>query len=485
MEIPPRALTVVVAAACVLLLLQALPFFQYRWVEDDSWYTIPAYTFMRTGELRNPTFADTDAEYHADKRPPLMPLTTALFLKVFGITPAAARFPQLLAALAAVLLAYLIGKELGYAAAGAIAAVLTATDTFLFISARTVRPEAWVTFWGAVGVLLLLKSQRLGSGTLALGAGLAAGVSTVYHVTGLAWVAALFLLILYDNGWAALRNRRTYLYAAGVAAALVPFGLWLLSTPEATSSMYGRGQHVSWAVKLSMEWLRIRDFIGVPSQRLRLPVPLPLRLHVAVVIAAALVLLFRTKRVLFTRLVLLIGPHLLLWLYLVNKTARYFSILAPLLYLAVGLAVVVVCHTSRLRLAALAICAVVGVSQIIGNSLVLVQASKANYPVLQERLRNVIPLGASAYGAITFAVALNDRDYRSYDRTPFDYALAKVKPQYVITGDRVMLHGEGHGEDDNKAVRSAVMPYVERHGQLVASLDDPFYGPLRVYRLSY
>ena len=485
MENPSRAPTVVVAAACVLLLLQALPFFQYRWVEDDSWYTIPAYTFMRTGELRNPTFADTDAEYHADKRPPLMPLTTALFLRVFGITPAAARFPQLLAALATVFLTFVIGKELGYAAAGAIAALLTATDTFLFISARTVRPEAWLTFWGAVGVLLLLKSQRSGSGALALCAGLAAGISICYHVTGLAWVAALFFLILYDDGWAALRNRRTYLYAAGVAAALVPFGLWLLSTPEATASMYGRGQQVSWAVKLSMEWMRIRDFIGVPSQRLLFPVPLPLRLHVGVVIAIAMVLLFRTKRVLFTRFTILIVPHLVLWLYLVNKTARYFSILAPLLYLAVGLAVVVACQTGRLRRAALAICAVCAVSQMVGNALVLVQARKANYPVLQERLRSVIPLGASAYGAITFAVALNDRDYSSYDRMTFEYALAKVKPQYVIAGDRVMLHGEGHGEDDKESVRSAVVPYVERYGQLVASLDDPFYGPLRVYRLSY
>jgi hypothetical protein len=121
----------------------------------------------------------------------------------------------------------------------------------------------------------------------------------------------------------------------------------------------------------------------------------------------------------------------------------------------------------------------------VGNALVLVQARKANYPVLQERLRSVIPLGASAYGAITFAVALNDRDYSSYDRMTFEYALAKVKPQYVIAGDRVMLHGEGHGEDDKESVRSAVVPYVERYGQLVASLDDPFYGPLRVYRLSY
>ena len=35
------------AAACLMFLLQALPLFETRRVEDESWYAIPAYNFIQ------------------------------------------------------------------------------------------------------------------------------------------------------------------------------------------------------------------------------------------------------------------------------------------------------------------------------------------------------------------------------------------------------------------------------------------------------
>ena len=47
--------TMWIGIAMFLFLLQELPLFKARWVEDESWYTIPAYTLLQEGHLRNPT----------------------------------------------------------------------------------------------------------------------------------------------------------------------------------------------------------------------------------------------------------------------------------------------------------------------------------------------------------------------------------------------------------------------------------------------
>ena len=63
-----------VLLAIGLALFQVTVFPSARWVEDESWYSIPAHTYLVEGTLRNPTFAHTDLESKADVRPPAMPL---------------------------------------------------------------------------------------------------------------------------------------------------------------------------------------------------------------------------------------------------------------------------------------------------------------------------------------------------------------------------------------------------------------------------
>ena len=319
MDSPLRARSYLPLFALLLLAVQALPYFQYRWVEDESWYSMPAVTLLRTGELRNPAMPATDTESHVDTRPPLMPLSLALSFRLFGTSVAAARLGQFLAALLAILVVCAIGRELGDPLAGGIAAVVLAADNFFVIGSRTARPEAWVSLLGACGLLLMLRSHNADSWKLAFLAGLTAASASLFHVHGLGWFAGLSCLLLFQERGNVLRSPRTYAYFAGFCIAVLPFIAWLAASPEhiaAAKHMYGRSAGSTLAAVLAKEKLRVLDLIGVSNRRLLLPIPLPLRLHIVLIISAAFVLLWYRKRVIFWTLVLTIVPQLIWFLRL-------------------------------------------------------------------------------------------------------------------------------------------------------------------------
>jgi 4-amino-4-deoxy-L-arabinose transferase-like glycosyltransferase len=478
---------ILLIAACLLLLVQAVPYFGCRWVEDESWYSIPGYTFLRTGALRNPTFPPTDPESVVDMRPPLMPLSLAFFFRLFGVNPFAARVGELLAALATLPVVYAIAKSLGRPDAGGLAAILVACDNFVFLAARTARPEAWVTLGCAVAVLLLIRSNRTHGALLAFASGVVVGVTCNYHVIPIGCAIGMFLVLLQEEGRSIVRSPRFYSWALGLVLALAPFAIWAVSSPQrldAFLSMYTRGEHMSIWEKLTQEWsIRVRDFIGISNDRLRLPVPVPLRLHIALMIGLGFLVLYRTKREHFWKLTLLLAPQLLWWLYLVNKSSRYFSAIAPLLALAVALAIVSLPPKGRVFQGAIVVLVICSATQVIGNGFVLKQASTADYPVLSKKLLDSVPPGKTIYGAITFAMAFNSRPYESYDRTPFEYALERERPDYVISGDRVMMRGSGYGEDNSKDLREQTSRFLRSNADLVARVPDPFYGDLEIYRV--
>jgi 4-amino-4-deoxy-L-arabinose transferase-like glycosyltransferase len=483
-ETRPRILLL---AACLLLLVQALPYFGYRWVEDESWYSVTGYHYMRAGELTNPTFPRTDWDSIVDMRPPLMPLSMAAIFRLAGVSVFAARLGELLAALATLPVVYAIAKAFGMPNAGGLAALLLACDNFFFLAARTARPEAWVTLASAVAVLLLVRSGRNRSAGLAFAAGVAVGVACEYHPAAAGCAAGMMLLLLYQERGGFLRSGRVYALAGGAILGLMPFMVWAASSQDHTQAflaMYTRGEQLTLAQKLSMEWtVRVRDLMGISNQRLHLPLPIPLRIHIVASIVMAFVVLLRRQRTCFWTLAILIVPQLLWWLYLVNKTSRYFADIAPLLSVAVAMAIVTLWRNgtwSRITAGILLLC---GLSQVMGNALVLWQSRTANYLALSDKLRAAIPPGKTVYGAITFAMIFNNQPYEADDRTKFDFALREERPDYVISGDRVMMRGSGYGNDDLASVRNAVLPYVERNATLVTEIDDPFYGDLKVWRI--
>ena len=473
--------------ACALLAVQALPYFQHRWVEDESWYSMPAVTLVRTGELRNPAMPATDHESRGDTRPPLMPLSLAAAFRLFGFRVAAARLGEFLAALLTLFVVFAIGRELGDPFAGTLAVLLVASDNFLVLAARTARPEAWVTLCTSCALLLILRSRNRQSWKIAFAAGLAVAAACLFHALGLAWFLGLGLLLVYQERGNIFRSRRAYAYVAAFALAILPFAIWLLGSQEhvtAAKYMYGRSGGGTLVEVFAKEKLRILDFLGVSNQRLHLPFPFPLRLHIAMAIAAAFAVLLRRKPRIFWPLAIVTATYLIWLLRMPNPSSRYYAILAPVFGLAMGFAVTALSGT-RWHRTAMAACGLCIVSQVGGMALALNQARKADYVAVTAKLRAAIPAGHTCYGAMTFQFALFDRECHAYDRAAFSYTAEVQKPEYMILGDRVMMNGSGRGDDDFGEVRQQAFAFVGRMGHLSARIDDPFYGDLRIYRITY
>jgi hypothetical protein len=104
---------------------------------------------------------------------------------------------------------------------------------------------------------------------------------------------------------------------------------------------------------------------------------------------------------------------------------------------------------------------------------------------VQRELRQLIPPRSSVYGAITFWMALHDYTYYSYDRMPFEYAIAQRRPEYLVLNDRVMVRGMGWGVDDWALLRTKANEFARSRGRLVGLVRNPFYGELEIYHIDY
>jgi hypothetical protein len=295
------------------------------------------------------------------------------------------------------------------------------------------------------------------------------------------------LYYLWEYGWTILRQRMVWAFALGVAMLLVPYLVWCFSDAAHVANFqnsYVSKAHEPLRERLVGELDRWSDFIGLGSQRVSLPLRIPARIHIAAAIAAALIFLLRVRRKLALSLLALFLINIVWWLYLVNKGPRYITLVAPLFAILFGCALAS-SAARRTRLAWTAVVAVVVLTQVAGNFYWIFRYRNADYPAVARQLRAAIPPAASVYGITTFWLALHDRTYYAYDRTPFEFARDRLQPEYLILNDRVMVQGSGHGTDDFRDLRQKLTRVARERGTLVARVPNGFYGDLEIYRVSW
>ena len=95
----------------------------------------------------------------------------------------------------------------------------------------------------------------------------------------------------------------------------------------------------------------------------------------------------------------------------------------------------------------------------------------------------MIPSGQTAYGTVTFWLALHDRLFISYERTDPWIAANKFRARYFIAGDRIMTNGEGGGEAINQSLNRSMAEVIDQ-SRLVGHFPDPYYGDLKIYELN-
>jgi 4-amino-4-deoxy-L-arabinose transferase-like glycosyltransferase len=478
----PRML---LAVACLLFCFQQLPYFQSRWIEDESSYSDAAWTFAHDGRIHMSMFPPTDVASVADVRPPAMAIALGGMFRIVGLGVWQARLLPLLGALAAILVTYLLGAYLAGEWVGAVGALLVATDSLLFVAGRTTRPEGVEAFLNTLAALLFMVAMRRDSWMAALAAGLVAGLSINFHINGAIAPIAMALWAIYEYGLKVWRKPVAWTFAFTAALCIVPYVLWINMDAlhhRAYVEMRTLGTEIPFS-KFHGEIMRYSDFIGIGSSKLPLPIQVPVRAPVAMLIVASLGVLYVRNRRLFWYLGLFLAAHMGWWYYLANKNVRYTAVAAPLFALIVAAGCMSLASTPKHRKIVAALCLLYGAIGIAGNAYLVNRFKNADYVAVTAQLRQAVPEGATVYGANTFWLALHDRRYYSYDRSGFDYAIANLKPQYLILYDRVMMHGSGLGADDFGAVRTKAAAFVQAHGEKVTDISNQFYGDLAIYRV--
>lgn len=474
------------AGACFLLLLQSAILIHTRWVEDESWVSNEAWTLVQEGRVRMPIFP-ADPRFNADVTLPVYQHTLAASFGIFGLGIPQARLVSALFVAGVVIVVFFMASDIAGPMCGMLAALLAATDTFLVVAARTARPEAHTALLCWLALLLCYRAVQRHSVKLGFAAGAACGLGLICHPLALAFLGAIGLFYCMQYRWRVFREPLVWVFFVTALSPVVLYVLWCFSDSAHIAcfhDMYTNKAGEPMRERIFGEADRWRDFIGLSSQRVALPFPVPFRIHIPIILTCAFAFLFRKDRKLAIPALTLLAVNIGWFFYMVNKGPRYLAVLSPLF--AILLAYYVVQSQDR-RWHKIAVAAVVLVflTQVAGNAYWMYKSRAADYPVVARELQQIVPPGASVYGITTFWLALHDRTYYAYDRTPFAFAREKLQPQYMILYDRVMSHGSGHGADDFEKLRADATEFVRGHGTLAGRVSNEFYGDLEIYHLSY
>jgi 4-amino-4-deoxy-L-arabinose transferase-like glycosyltransferase len=473
--------------ALLLFLLQVLPFLSHKWLTDESWYAGPAFSIAHSDGVKDPEIGPNDLEHTFDARPPGTFLVMAPFFEAFGTGTVTARMGSVLAGLAIVVLVFaLTREELGEGGA-VLAAFLVASDNLIVLVSKAARPEALTVMAILTGLLAMKRyAGRRSLGWAAL-SGLLMAAGTMFHITLLGFIVSMGLLaMVIDRKRGDFVLRGAGVYSLGYLAGVMPFVVWLASAPVRRAGFHeeylSRATGGSLLMKLAAESHRYRDLFGVGMVRGHGLASLPVRLPIPLLFAVATWMLWKYRRTWFWTEMILLIPTVLWLVETANRSSRYLSLLAPVFAMTIAAAVVAVRERERMHRWMMAAAVVVIVAQVGVNVVLLRGMQKANYNEVGVELRSVIPQGQTAYGTITFWMALRDSPFISYERTEPLMAAEQFGARYFIVGDPTMVNGTV-AEDPFYVDLDGQMATIEARSDLVGEFADPYYGDLKVYRL--
>ena len=473
--------------AVLLFLLQALPYLSCRWVTDESWYSAPAYSIIHGNGIANPAFGPNELENHLDARPPGTAIVVAAAFRLFGTSQISARLGSILAGLAVILLTYFLARDVIGQEGALVATFLVASDNFIVLASRTARPEALTTMAVLLSLLAMKQYARYGLIGWAFLSGLLIALGTMFHITLLGYIVSFGILaIVLDRRRGEFPLRGASSYSFGYALGLLPFAVCLLTAPLGRVGFRGeylnRAAGIPFWSKFLQEGHRYSDLIGMNMLHGHGLESIPVRLPIPLFFLAASFLLWKLRRQWFYLELLLLTPTVFWLIYTANKSSRYLALLAPVFALAIGAAVAASNSSRRLHRIVLFLSCLVVAAQMSVNLFLLHEARKANYGKLTEELRSVIPPGQTAYGTVTFWLALRDHPYISYERTDPWMAANQFHTRYFIAGDRMMTSGDASDETFYESLNRS-MDEVISQSKLVGHFPDPYYGDLKVYEL--
>lgn len=207
-----------------LFLLNSVSIAQY----DESIYLDVARNIRKTGlPLRS---VDLSGRYHFDHLPLYVYLLSGM-TALFGENTFLVRLVTMLAGAGAVTMTYLNGLRAKDAAAGFVAALLLALNSFFATYAYFIREEVFFALFILLAAYFLLRLGQTGNNRYLLAAALATGVAFLLKEIGLAFLAAAVLYVFFflrtAVKWPDWRGRITAVLILALPA-LTGLAAWLL-----------------------------------------------------------------------------------------------------------------------------------------------------------------------------------------------------------------------------------------------------------------
>lgn len=231
---------------------------------DEPWLIERAYQLALTGAPSQPMFL-LDRGYLLQ---PGYSLLLAPWLELFGVGLLQSRVLAVLCGLGAVLAVGALGRMWFGAAAGAIAAMLLATDSNFLGVARMARTDAPSVMFVALGLALSLHGLRTSRLRYAFAGGIATGLAILCHANSY-WVGVIvFFWYLVAFGWRLVQTPTAYAYAAGLAVSVGPYlAIVLFNIDEFNSQLHlfaiervpGFSPAILWH-QITQESIRYRDW---------------------------------------------------------------------------------------------------------------------------------------------------------------------------------------------------------------------------------
>ncbi|MBU0743249.1 glycosyltransferase family 39 protein [bacterium] len=496
----------VVAALFLLYLLSTLAWVRKGpkvWV-DEPWMSIPSYQLITEGKLNNPVIVgDLGREKHNLDPSMTYALSLAASFKAFGVGVFQGRLVSALAMFATTVLAFLLARRLFDERVALLGVLFLMVNNIAFVSAATIRAETMVALVAMLSCyLFVLGDERERLRYFAL-AGLVAGVGLHVHPNAFLGLVAICTLFLYRFGFRGLFRAPFWTFAGFVLMGVAPYAAYVF-IEDYDNDFRDFLAQIGGRAKPLAESNFLVDTLKAEFRRYTLYVFFPKRAFIALLEGVALVYALASRSRSLRLLGILVAVHLVLFPFLiVNRTARYFTVLMPFVSILVARLMMDLAGNPRslvdlrrsitggrrLGLVAVLLGLMYFGNQLGGNAWLVYKHRHNEYYSFIEKLDAHIPDGARIWGSITFWFGFKDNPYSS------QYSYAKdidtFRPEYVILydddtwGKTSSTTGRQRDISLMADTRHILETLAEERGTFVAMVKDPVYGEVEIQRIDW
>ena len=514
---PRRAGWLALGIAVLITLLYLPSLTRYPAVHvDEPWLGNQTWNYVTTGDTQSTIDMGPRGENKGIVARPVFTLIFSVPYRLFGLGLWQTRLPAVVFGIVLLWLTFAVGRLLYSAVAGLLAEALLGTSPFFLLSSHLGRPDIVLSAFVMLSLACLLLGVRSGRLIWHSLAGFLIALAFEVHQNAVIFFFALAASYLVVWGWRVGRRKEIWAFAGGLVLGAALYGTLAVIVKAALGLLFPQlqvaGQNLATVQSVSSTH---RPPIANPS-----PVHLlqsfvaevyfrfhPLQ-NPAEVLAIALSALFLLRRRTHSDRLLLVFAgvaFLLFGLLLQNKVDHYTILLYPALMLMVAstwLAGWQKARTPRVRVIWALLLAVLLVGGAVKNAYSLYTYRNYDYNTIIKPLRAQMPIGSRVMARPTLWLGLADYNFRStFTLTDYHYlrgytleqGLAAFRPDYLIIEDglrRILVDSDfapadAEGKSTLTLPRQDLERFLQQQGTLVLRFDNPWHGPVEVYRIRW